>query len=423
MTYPLPGMRGVRAPSAKGVVVNCPACGAINPRAFFQLPGVPVDSCRLVANREEAKSFPRGDLHLALCEHCGFIWNMAFDPSVQNYSAVFEETQWFSPRFRAFGSALVKHLIETYDLRGKDVLEIGCGPGHFLSLLCENGGNRGIGLDPHYREENTPGRLKQHQVRIIGEYFSEQHAPLIGDLIVCRHTLEHIQPVGELLRLVHRSIGERSGTVLFFEVPDMLTILQGVAFWQLYYEHCSYLTAGSLARLFRATGFEVFDVRQALEGQVVLIEGRRASHGANDAPCEAEETVEEVCSAVDRFVDTLEGRLSFWRKTFGQSGRFQQRIVLWGGASQSVAFTLALGVEDQIEYIVNINPHQHGKYAVGTGQQIIAPEFLREYRPDLVVVMNPLYREEISRSLDRLGVHAELVTASGSQVSGPVCIT
>jgi predicted phosphoribosyltransferase len=37
----------------------------------------------------------------------------------------------------------------------------------------------------------------------------------------------------------------------------------------------------------------------------------------------------------------------------------------------------------------------------GTGQQIVAPSFLRDYRPDNVVIMNPVYRDEVVRELAR----------------------
>ncbi len=410
MKNPVPGTRGIPLPTAGDEATSCPACGASDHRTFFELSSVPVDSFRLVDTRAEAEAFPRGRLCLAVCKRCGFIWNTAFDPSVQDYSAVFDETQWFSPRFQAFGSALVRHLIERYGLRGKDVLEIGCGPGHFLELLCREGGNRGIGLDPHYVEKEGLSGPTTRQVQIIKEYFSDEHAPLVGDLVVCRHTLEHIRPVGDLLRLIRRTVADRTDTVVFFEVPDMLRILREAAFWQIYYEHCSYLTAGAVARLFRSTGFEVLDVRLAFDDQYVIIEGRAAGAEATDAPFECEETVGEVCSAVDRFVEAFDAKRDDWRHLLGGMRRRRGRVVLWGGAPQSVAFTLALGGHDRVEHIVNVNPVQHGRYAVGTGQQVVPPEFLREYRPDLVIAMNSIYRDEIASQLDELGVSAELVT-------------
>jgi hypothetical protein len=74
-----------------------------------------------------------------------------------------------------------------------------------------------------------------------------------------------------------------------------------------------------------------------------------------------------------------------------------------------VAFLTTLRIQDEIEYAVDINPYKHGTYMAGTGQQIVAPEFLREYRPDVVIVMNPIYCNEIRRDLNRMGVTAELM--------------
>ena len=37
-----------------------------------------------------------------------------------------------------------------------ELLEIGCGKGEFLHLLCEGGRNRGIGIDPAYVERERP---------------------------------------------------------------------------------------------------------------------------------------------------------------------------------------------------------------------------------------------------------------------------
>ena len=65
--------------------------------------------------------------------------------------------------------------------------------------------------------------------------------------------------VGEFIATIRRSIGERPDTVVFFQIPNARYVLCDVAFWDIYYEHCSYFTPGSLARLFRRSGFEVLD--------------------------------------------------------------------------------------------------------------------------------------------------------------------
>ena len=70
--------------------------------------------------------------------------------------------------------------------------------------------------------------------------------------MLCRHTLEHIAPTGRFLRTIRNVIGDRSDTVVLFELPDAVRILREGAFWDINYEHCSYFSPGSLSRLFRA---------------------------------------------------------------------------------------------------------------------------------------------------------------------------
>ena len=292
-----PGL-GAREPG-----LACPSCGARGLAVFHEQSEIPVHSVRLVDTYEEARDFPRGALRLGFCERCGFITNTAYDPGPQDYAVAYEETQGFSPRFRQFSRDLAARWVEQYDLRGKHVLEIGSGKGEFLVDMCELGVAGGVGIDPSY----VDGRLTSpaaRRITFLNEYYSDAHAPLTGDAVVCRHTLEHIHATGELVRTVKRSLAGRDGTVVLFELPDVLRVLHEVAFWDVYYEHCSYFTPGSLARLFRLNGFDVLNLELDYDGQYILIECRQ-SDGIPSGPLPLEEDPAEVADAVRGFRQSL----------------------------------------------------------------------------------------------------------------------
>jgi hypothetical protein len=84
------------------------------------------------------------------------------------------------------------------------------------------------------------------------------------------------------------------------------------------------------------------------------------------------------------------------------------RVVLWGGGSKAVAFLSTVPVTDVVDYAVDINPYRQGTYLAGSGKLIVAPEFIRGYQPDLVVVMNPVYVDEIKRDLAAMGLSPEV---------------
>lgn len=384
----------------------CPACGGPGLEAFYEVPDVPVNSCILMESRAEALAYPRGHLRLAVCPGCGFVTSTRFDPGLE-YSARYEETQGFSGTFNAFARRLAQDLVTRHGLRGKTVLEIGCGKGEFLVQVCEQGHNRGIGIDPGYRPERTNTTA---QVEFIREFFDERRAHLQADAVVCRHTLEHIARPRELVRALRRQAGDRD-VLVFFEVPDVLRVLQEGAFWDLYHEHCSYFTPGSLARLFRQEGFEVTELELAYADQYILLTARPAS-GPTAPRLPLELDLEATRDAARGFEQACRRQLDGFREQLVAAAARGERTVLWGSGSKGVAFLTTLGPDAPVECVVDINPHRQGRFMPGTGHPIVAPEALVGVRPDHVVVMNPIYVQEVGRDLARLSLTPRLRAAA-----------
>ena len=110
-------------------ITACPACGSADLRPFHAQDSVPSHSCCCSTRRRRRSASPRVRCASRFCQACGFVTNTAFDVSLNAYSTRYEETQAFSPRFNVFAEELAQRWIDTYDLHGKNVLEIGCGKG------------------------------------------------------------------------------------------------------------------------------------------------------------------------------------------------------------------------------------------------------------------------------------------------------
>ena len=392
----------------KTATKSCPACGSAECRVFYELSGVPVHSVLLMRTREEAISYPRGQIRLALCGKCGFIFNSAFDPALMEYCSRYEETQGYSETFRAFHRNLAGMLDRKYGLRGKTVIEIGCGKGEFLTLLCETTGARGIGFDPSYIDERNTSPAK-HSIEFIRDFYGEKYSHYSGDLICCKMTLEHIHDVRRFVDMVSASVANSPKAVVFFQVPDVTRVLRDAAFWDIYFEHCSYFSPGSLARLFRRCGLEPFDVHCDYDGQYLMIEARRAAE-----PSDGTLPGEETAGAIERLVREFERAVARgrgeWRDFLGSAAVRGEKTVLWGGGSKAVAFLTTLGLEGEVRYAVDINPHKQGTYLPGCGRRIVSPEFLKEYRPDNVILMNGVYQAEVSAQLAAMRLSPRLMS-------------
>lgn len=384
---------------------TCPSCGKAHCHPFYEVRGVPTNSCLLVEDRAAALDFPTHDIVLAVCESCGFIFNAVWDAERTIYSDRYEETQGFSATFNAFNRRIAEDLVDTYDIRGKTVLEIGCGKGEFLSLICQLGGNSGIGYDPGFVPERQSPALN---VRFVREFFTEQTKEVVPDLLCCKMTLEHIGQPYRFLEIM-RSAANRKGSMIFFQVPDVHRILQEGAFWDVYYEHCAYFCRTSLRQLFAGTGFLVHKIWTGYDDQYLMIVASPAEQAIDTSAAEPGE-VAAIVHASRSFADAAAHSRAVWLGRLHDWAANGQRTVLWGSGSKAVALLTTLGVHDEIAHVVDINPYRVGKFLPGTGQEIVAPAFLRDYRPDNVVVMNPVYRREVEQELARQGCAPRVYT-------------
>jgi hypothetical protein len=368
---------------------------------FYEVTSVTVNSCILLSTKEEAQSYPRGDIVLAFCRACGFISNIAFDARLTEYSSRYEETQGYSATFNAFNRALAERLISDYSLCDKEIIEIGCGKGEFLALLCGLGNNRGVGFDPGFHEDRfDPDAIRN--IRFIADFYSPEYSHYGGDFYCCKMTLEHIPAAYDFVAMVSRSI-TRKDALIFFQVPEAMRILRECAFEDIYYEHCSYFSAGSLARLFRRCGFEPLVLRTEYDGQYLTIEARPRK-GAAILP--EEDDLDLLAREVASFEARCKKKRDTWRGRLEQAR--ERNVVLWGSGSKAVSFLTTFKPEG-IEFVVDINPHRQNCFMPLTGQKIVSPDFLSEYKPDVVIAMNPIYLEEIGRDLAVRGLAPELV--------------
>jgi SAM-dependent methyltransferase len=383
----------------------CRNCQSSCVRVFYRTGAVPVHSCLMLDDEAAAREFPRRPIALGSCSSCGFVSNVVFDPTVHDYAGRYQDQQSFSKRFREFQSSLIRVLIERYGLRNKSIVEIGCGKGDFLTELCRVGDNRGVGIDPRCesgQEADSAG------VRFIPECYAPGHWDLPCDLLACRHTLEHLHETDQFLADIRESLSGRPGTLVFFEVPDATRVFKEQAFWDIYYEHCSYFTPGSLARVFRRNRFEVLDLARVFEDQYLTIVARPTDR-VQMGSLPVEEAPEEWARDLEVFTTKVNQVIAGWKDKLERLNRQGRQVAVWGAGSKCVSFLSTLECEQAVQTVVDINPHQQNKCLPGSGKRIMPPEALRERRPDVVLVMNPVYRDEIGHQLGAMDIHPELM--------------
>lgn len=395
--------------SQKNQEIQCPICDSSNVKVILEIPQVPILCNVLWNDPKEALSAPRGTIRLGCCWNCTYIFNLAFQPARIEYSQDYENSLYFSTRFQRYASWLASYLIEHYQLHGKDIIEIGCGKGEFLTLLCDLGGNRGIGFDPSYESSGDEEGIAV-PVRFIRDYYDERYAEYKADFICSRHTLEHIHDPAKFLGMIRRAVGGKRETIIFFEVPNASFILKDLSIWDIIYEHYSYFTRSSLEYLFLISNFKVCDLIDTYGGQFLCIEAKPEERSAISAPS-YRKPWEKLEGDLFSFTEQYHNKVTVWQSKLEEIRDNDQRAVVWGAGSKGVTFLNLLDTREELKFVVDINPRKTGKYIPGSAQQVVSPEFLRYYRPDLIIVMNPIYRQEIMQITADLGLEAEFINA------------
>jgi hypothetical protein len=384
----------------------CPGCQSAVLTPVLHVARIPINATAIVRERQAALDAATGQLDLVCCAGCGLVHNAAYEEERIQFDEDYESSQGYSATFARFQEELAAELARRHPLAGGRIVEIGCGKGEFLGLLCDVADARGLGFDPTF----VPGRVRRGADRITvrRQLFDRTLSRRVeGDLICCMMTLEHIGEPARFLGLLAAAAAANGGCPVVVLVPNAEPLLRRGQFWDFYYEHCNYFTPGTLARMFRRCGLDVTLLRPVYDGQYLLIEarpGRGARRFAvDDSPDDARALAGGFRRLVQDGLADLAARLDGW----GNAGR---RVAFWGSGSRATALANFLALGDEVSCFVDINPYRQGSYIPGTGHPVVGPDELGRLAPDLVVVLNPVYVPEIRQKIAELRLCAEVTT-------------
>ena len=364
--------------------MKCSLCQNDNLSTIYTVPNVPVFQNKVYATVSKAQNVITGNVDLDMCSNCGFVFNAAFDRKAMDYDAQYQNEQAHSPYFQKYLQELIE-LLAGKKFYGKKIIEIGCGKGYFLEMLRKNGFDV-TGFDPAYEGNNT---------YIIKDYYSHQYSHLNADLIILRHTLEHIDDPLKFLHGIAHAVNYNAK--IFVEVPRFEWIVKERAFWDIFYEHCNYFTLESLSSLFR-------------ESEQGLLFNNQYMYLLSDLSSLREQAVPANATLPGFEASKMIELLRFYRE-FVQS---HPGMLVWGAGAKGATFvSLTDPNRDYISSLVDINYEKQGQYIAKTGHRIISPAQLADFEGGDILVMNDNYYQEIQKQIK--GKHFNLYSLGAIQ--------
>ena len=400
-------------PPVDVVVRQCPVCESAEHVSVLTLRHVPVLMNAQVAPEHSAE-VPRGCIDLVICADCGHLFNRAFDASVLGYDAAYENTLHFSEHYNRYATELAMRLVRDHQLDGGRVVELGSGPGHFLSMLCELGVADGRGYDPSYDGARL-GSPSHPNVTISARMFPTTWSEPVN-MAFSQHVLEHLlDPVAALEAQRRAVVG--SGGVVYAEVPNGSCMIRNGALWDLVYEHVSYFTPTSLSTAFARAGLRAANSGASYGDQFLWLEARASSEQRAE-PTIDRCAVEAVMADAIRFGNEASAEIERARDDLARWTE-EGPVVLWGAGSKGMTYLNLMTDVSAVAGVVDINPRKADWGVPGTSLVISRPAAIAAIQPSTVVVANPVYVAEVTESLASLGVRARVAPLWNTNESGP----
>jgi 2-polyprenyl-3-methyl-5-hydroxy-6-metoxy-1,4-benzoquinol methylase len=311
-------------------------------------------------------------LEVYQCTGCGLV-QLNSDP-VPYYREVIRASA-FSPEMREFRLRQFAHFVERFSLRGKKVLEIGCGHGEYLSLMAQ-AETAAYGLEQsaeavaHCRQQG----LRVFQGFIEGAEVELPHAPYAGFFIL--NFLEHLPDPGAILRGIYHHLSDEGRGLV--EVPNFEMMLQKKLFTEFIADHLCYFTKETLIRTLGLNGFEVLECQELWHQYILsaVVQKRKALDLSSFASGQRQLQT-EVAAYLVRFAPG--------------------RVAVWGAGHQALAALSLLDIGPRVKYVVDSAPFKQGKYTPATHLPIVSPEMLQQGGVEAIIVMAASYSDEVAQ--------------------------
>jgi SAM-dependent methyltransferase len=388
-------------------VRSCRFCGSDLQRTFVDLGMSPL--CETYPAPEDLN---RGEtyypLHVLVCEKCWLVQLGEYESP----ETIFSDYPYFS----SFSDSWLKHCDKYCEAmkarfgldRSSFVVEVASNDGYLLQYFVKRDVPV-LGIEPAANvakvavEKGVPTL-----VRFFGTKLAEQLAAdgRQADLILGNNVLAQVPDLNDFVEGLKVMLKPEG--VLTIEVPHLLQLIQLQEFDTIYHEHFSYFSLLNSIKIFEAHGLKVFDVDELKShGGSLRIYACRAESATHPVEPNVKKVLDDEIRAG---LDTIEGYMTFAKQVkatklalldFLLSAAAQgKKVAGYGAPGKSATLLHYCGIgKDLIEYTVDRSPYKQGRFLPGSRIPIHHPDYIRDAKPDYVVILPWNLKDEIMEQL------------------------
>ena len=387
--------------------MKCRFCDIPLQDVFLDLGSAPPSNAFLRADKLDAAEtwFP---LKLFTCSQCQLV---QLD-ELQKHDVLFSDDYvYFSSYSHSWlnhAEHYVAHAVDQLKLgRHSLVLEIASNDGYLLQYVKARG-IPCVGIEP---TASTAAAARERGIDTVEQFFGERSANEFtarrgkADLVVANNVLAHVPNLNDFVAGLAAALAA-DGTVTL-EFPHLLQMVAQRQFDTIYHEHFSYFSFHTAQRVLSAHGLRVWDAEELpTHGGSLRLWACHAGGKHPETPAVARLLTKERTAGIlvpsyhqdfQNQVDRIKNDFLAFLLDCKRNGK---EIVGYGAAAKGNTLLNYAGIRrDLLPYVVDASPHKRGRYLPGSRIPVVAESYIRETRPDFVLVLPWNLRPEIETQL------------------------
>jgi len=300
------------------------------------------------------------------------------------------------------------------------VVEIASNDGYLLQYFKEKN-IPVLGVEP---TKNTAEVAREKGIESINDFFGSRLAKemlqknIRADLLLGNNVLAHVPDIVDFV--AGMKIILKDGGVITMEFPHLMQLVDNNQFDTIYHEHFSYLSFFTVKQIFESQGLELFDVDEIpTHGGSLRIyakhknDSRDISININALLVKEQQKGMTDSAYYSNFnKKALKVKLDLLHFLIKQK-ELNKTVAAYGAAAKGNTMLNYCGVKnDLIKYVADANPHKQNKFLPASHIPVVNEDFLKNDKPDFVIILPWNLKEEISEQLSYIkSWNAQFVTA------------